>query len=85
MGTPSLCVVIDANRKAKLDEHKTVAASQKLDPSRRIDKNSDRNVRCIERYPRNMIAISSGSAFCSNYQMRIGGYVTHEIIPESTA
>lgn len=63
MGTPSLCVVIDAKRKAKVDEKRTVVANQKLEPRRRMDKNRDRNVRCIERYPRNIIVISRVSAF----------------------
>lgn len=67
MGTPSLCVVIEAKRKAKVDEKRTVVANQKFEPRRRMDKNRDRNVRCIERYPRNIIVMSRVSAFWMNY------------------
>jgi hypothetical protein len=54
---------MQANRKANVDEKITVVPSQNLDPKRLMDMNSERNVKCMERYPRNMITISSGSAF----------------------
>jgi len=42
MGTPNLWVTIDAKRNAKAEEMSTVAASQKLDPRRRIERNKDK-------------------------------------------
>jgi len=46
-GTPSFVDTIKPKSRAKVPEPMTVNASQKLDPSRRIDMNSDTNVRCM--------------------------------------
>jgi hypothetical protein len=63
IGTPSLCVTIEANRNAKVEEISTVAPSQKFDPRRRIWRKREMNDICIERYPRVIIATSRASAF----------------------
>lgn len=63
MGTPNLWVVKQANKNAKPEEKRTDVASQKFEPRRRIDRKSEMNVECIERYPKAMIAISIVSAF----------------------
>jgi hypothetical protein len=65
MGTPSLVVTSSPKRKAKIDEISTLVASQKLEPIRRIERNSETNVRCMEMYPRTMTTISRVSAFLS--------------------
>src|SRR3569833_1318919 len=48
MGTPSFVVTIKPKRKAKTDENSTVVPSQTLEPSLRMDTNSDTKVRCME-------------------------------------
>jgi hypothetical protein len=62
IGTPSLVVISKPKRKAKVLDSKTEKASQNLDRSRRIDMKRDTKVRCIERYPRVMMAMSIVSA-----------------------
>ncbi len=49
MGTPSLVVTIRPNRKAKEEEKMTLMASQKLEPMRRMERNRETKVRCMER------------------------------------
>ena len=63
IGTPIFIVTVSPKRNAKTEEVRTVAASQKLDPSLRMERKSDTNVRCIERYPKTMIMMSRVSAF----------------------
>jgi hypothetical protein len=63
-GTPSLVVTIRPNRNAKEPDSRTEAANQAFDPSLLMDKNRETKVKCIERYPRTIITMSSDSAFC---------------------
>lgn len=63
IGTPNFVVTMSPNKKANSEEKSTVVASQKLEPIRRIERNRDTKVKCIERYPRTMIKISRDSAF----------------------
>ena len=65
IGTPNLVVTMTPKRNAKTEEIRTEVASQALDPISRIDMKRDTNVRCIDRYPRTMMTMSSDSAFYS--------------------
>jgi hypothetical protein len=77
-GTPSLVVTIRPNKNANEPERRTEAASQKLEPSRLIDRNRDTKVKCMERYPRTIITISRDSAFWTSSKFM------HEPLLEST-
>ena len=64
IGTPSLVVTSRPNKNANTLESSTDVASQKLEPSRFMERNKEMNVRCIDRYPRVMMTMSRVSACC---------------------
>src|ERR1700722_5013908 len=64
MGTLSLVVTSRPNKNAKTLDSSTDAASQKLEPSRFMERNKEMNVRCIDKYPSVMMTMSRVSACC---------------------
>src|SRR5271168_2623247 len=64
MGTPSLVVTSRPNKNAKMPDSSTDVASQKLEPSRFMERNKEMNVRCIDKYPSAMMTMSRVSACC---------------------